>query len=156
MRWYRIQARQVPRLNYTGQLNENRRVQLAQEAEILRYMYRRPGVGGGGGVDARMTVVQRLTTIREFQSATTMMTARRNFTFVKILGAGGNGMVVLWKWTPSGNPLGNGHFVVMKISIDTDGNGSVIRGNINKERSHLLVSSASCAPRVPLPGVRLS
>ncbi|KAI7780757.1 hypothetical protein LA080_015548 [Diaporthe eres] len=113
----RIRARQVPRVNYTGRLTDNKRRLLAPEAELAREPYRTES-GGGGGVD--LEPAKQVVATDEFQRATAMMTAKKNFSFIKILGAGGNGMVVLWKWTPGGNPLEQGHYVVMKMSTVYD------------------------------------
>lgn len=72
-----------------------------------------------------------------------MMTAKKNFTFIKILGAGGNGMVVLFKWTPGGDPLAQGHDVVMKLTTVCDDEGTPQWELINEERKWMFVSDAS-------------
>lgn len=141
----RIRARQVPRVNYTGQLTDNKRKSLAKDAKAARESYRRQG-GGGGGV--ALEPAQEDVAKVEFRRATAMMTAKKNFTFVKILGAGGNGMVVLWKWTPGGNPLEEGHYVVMKMSTDFDDDeGRANWEAIDDERKLTFVSGAPYGAR---------
>ncbi|KAK7697248.1 hypothetical protein SLS64_013733 [Diaporthe eres] len=141
----RIRARQVPRVNYTGRLTDAKRRQLASDAEFARESYR---TQGGGGGDDDLEPAQREVAKDEFQRATAMMTAKKNFSFIKILGAGGNGMVVLWKWTPGGNPLEQGHYVVMKMSTDYDEDEERAKWEVvNDERNLTLVSGASYGAR---------
>jgi hypothetical protein len=71
------------------------------------------------------------------------MTATRSFTFVKILGAGGNGIVVLWRWTPGGDLGARGYDVVMKFSIVSDANGNINWQDIDDERVEMDVSGGS-------------
>lgn len=137
-------------MNYTGQLTDAKRILLAPLAELLRQPYRRRG-GGAVNVDFLERDVAR----DEFRRATAMMTIKRNFTFLKILGAGGNGMVVLWRWTPGGNPLDRGHDVVMKLTTVLDDDEGNPRWDIvDGEKRHTLVSGfssrrASLAMQVP-------
>lgn len=154
-----ILARQVPRVNYPqhgGRLNDTRRARLEARADNNRQLY---GSANGRGRNAfdpnkKLDFAERDIATDEFQRATALMTVKKNFTFIKILGAGGNGMVVLWKWTPSGNPQEEGHMVVMKLSILTDDDGAVRRWAIDDERAVSYVSGVSPTARPPLSNVR--
>lgn len=152
-----IHARQVPRANYTGRLNDNKRTILEPVARAAQRTY-----AYAVGVPINVVGVQRNQAVAEVRRAgRTMDVGRagriqnltRDFTFVKILGAGGNGMVVLWKFTPGrGPPAGQQAYdVVMKISLERDHNGRPRHDVINRERSRLLVSGCSQRHNPPLP-----
>lgn len=82
-----IRARQVPRQNYAGRLTAFTQNTLAPLAAGARISYR---VVGQGGVN-NLTAPEKVLVRQEFRRATRIMTAKRNFHFSKILGAGGNG-----------------------------------------------------------------
>lgn len=136
----RIWAKQVPRQNYTGRLTALTQNILTPLAAGARISYRVNA--GQGGVNI-LSAPQKVLATNEFRRATTMMTAKRQFHFNKILGAGGNGMVVLWKWTPDGDPLASGHNVVMKLTTERDANGNPDYTTINHEKAMMDVSSTS-------------
>lgn len=138
----RILNRQIPRVNYTAQLTDDIQTGLERRAVQNRSSYRRVGAAGAAG-GANLSPAQKQVATDEFQRATAMMTARRSFHFVKILGSGGNGMVVLFKWTPGGNPLEQGHYVVMKLITDVDVNGDPRNEVIDEEERYMFVSGAS-------------
>lgn len=138
-RFNSIRARQVPRVNYSAQLNDGKRRVLAPLAELARDSFRRRAQARV----ANLTQATKNVATGEFRRATAMMTAKKNFAFVKILGAGGNGIVVLWKWAPGGNPLEQGHYVVMKLTSYKDGNGNPDYDAIVVEKGVMLVSGAS-------------
>lgn len=82
-----IRARQIPRVLFAAQLRLYKQGILAEQAVPRRRPY---GDGGPGGVEA-MSALNRRIAKDEFQRATAIMTAKRAFHFIKILGAGGNG-----------------------------------------------------------------
>lgn len=133
----RIHARQVPRV--PGQLNDNKRTILEPVARAAQRSY----ANVGGVNPANVVGNERLQARAEVRRAGQIMNVRRNFTFVKILGAGGNGMVVLWRFTPGRTQpaLQQGYNVVMKITLERDQYGPR-HDLINRERGRLLVSSS--------------
>lgn len=138
--WRSIQARQVPRVDYRRQSRETKRILNAPLADLNRVFHTRPD---GNQVAFNILWHKRGTATQEFQRATAIMTARKSFTFVKILGAGGNGIVVLWRWTPGGDPQADGYDVVMKFSIGLDANGSVDWDDIDDEFNVMMVSGGT-------------
>lgn len=82
-----IRARQIPRVRYAAQLRLYKQGILGGQAARRRNSY---GGNGPGGVEIMSALNKRIAK-SEFQSATEMMTAKKAFHFIKILGAGGNG-----------------------------------------------------------------
>lgn len=52
-------------------------------------------------------------------------------------------MVVLWKWTPGGDPLATGYNVVMKVTSEADAAGDPDFTTIEDEKIVMLVSCVS-------------
>lgn len=55
-------------------------------------------------------------------------------------------MVVLWKWTPGGDPLATGHNVVLKVTSEANANGDPDYTTIEDERTVMPVSHAPPPP----------
>lgn len=135
-----IRARNVPRANYTGTFTDAEQRHLQARADFLlgrtNTRYGNPNPQPMVLADA----VQRATGRTMFSRATALMPARNHFTFVKILGAGGFGLVTLWKWTPGGDPQAPGQDVVLKVSTAATPAGQPNPASIRDERSHMRVS----------------
>lgn len=154
----RIKARQVPRVDYRRLDREAKRVIRAPWAEVFRVFYRQPAqnVAQPGQNQNRRAVgfpdIRQVTGRQEFRRAGRLITAaKRDFAFVKVLGWGGNGMVVLWKWNPRGRPQDGGLDVVMKLSIQRDGDFNIARGDIDEE--HRMTSVSHDFPKITLIAV---
>ncbi|POS81279.1 hypothetical protein DHEL01_v200329 [Diaporthe helianthi] len=79
-----------------------------------------------------------------------MVTAKKNFTFIKILGAGGSGVVVLLRWTPASNAAQSvGYNVAMKYSARLDEYGEVIWDDIANEKD--IMQNLVRAPHITQP-----
>lgn len=137
-----IRARRVPRVGYPTfgrQLTDAKRILKEPEAAGNRRFYvppfrNRPAF--------HLNPIQRGIATTEFHDIVDadVITARRDFTFIKIVGAGGNGIVGLWRWTPGGNAdQAAGYDVAMKYSIQTDDDGSVNWYGIDKEKAIMQV-----------------
>lgn len=156
----RIHARRVPRVNYTGRLNDNKRTILERVARNAQRSYANVGAVNPAGVvgvqrNQAVAEVQRAGWRMNLSRADRIQDLTRDFTFVKILGAGGNGMVVLWKFHPERGPPARQqqYDVVMKITLEQDQNGPR-HDLINRERSRQLVSGSSQQHNPPSPHPR--
>lgn len=154
----RIRARQVPRVDYRRLDREAKRVIRAPWAEVFRVFYRQPAqnvVQPGQNRNRRAAGfpdIREVTARQEFQRAGAIITkAKKDFAFVKVLGYGGNGMVVLWKWNPVGKPQDGGLDVVMKFSIQRDGYFNIVSQDIDEE--HTMTSVSRDFPKIMLIAV---
>ncbi|KAL1856315.1 hypothetical protein Daus18300_010800 [Diaporthe australafricana] len=92
----RILARRIPRANYTGTFTSADQRRLQARADHVAGVNRNNRRYGNPAPPNMNLNAQRTATGRTmFGRATALMPARNHFTFVKILGAGGNGMVTL-------------------------------------------------------------
>lgn len=138
-----IQARQVPR---PGSQWPSR---LARRRGRLRALgHRVPYTPPEGNPPAsNLDLVRRDIAREEVNRITRMITATRNFTFVKVLGAGGNGIVALWRWTPGSNAAqAVGYDVAMKLSLLMDGNGDVVSNGVDIEKATMQVRGGTPNP----------
>lgn len=155
----RIRARQVPRVDYRRLDREAKRVIRAPWADINRVFYRQPAQNvaqprqnRNRGAAAGFPDINEVTGRQEFRRAGAIISAaKKDFAFVKVLGHGGNGMVVLWKWNPIGKPQDGGLDVVMKFSIQRDGNFDIVWQDIDEE--HNMTSVSRDFPKITLIAV---
>jgi hypothetical protein len=136
--WRASMARAVPRVSYGGQSKPAKMLSRMATARSNRIAHLPPDAYLRRGFN--LGYCAQATAEVEFQRAAAFMTVRRSFHFIKVLGAGGNGIAVLFRWTPGGDPQAEGLNVVMKFSIDIDDNGAVEWDDIHGEYVKSLVS----------------
>lgn len=110
-RWQAMMSRTVPKANYQGNFGNLMRLNLQGRANQLQARLGNPPPQAVN-LPANANAVGRA----KFSQATGLMTVENHFTYIKILGAGGNGMAVLWRWTPGGDPQAPGQDVVLKVT----------------------------------------